>query len=222
MLTSEYPVVSSNLKATFGIYGTADPFDSTKPNNGARNPLGALAYFPPATTNGGNYPGLTSIALASTTAGYGSGLLCRYVLYKSTANPAMKSGPAIVYYTDETLTTVSGAFAEGVVASNATSAAGWLAVNTGTGVVGVGTAITATILNNGGNGSYVWIVIDGFLPQAFVSGAAVNNVLYGSGDFTPTGIADGSNLTHKPVAYVVGTAASNLADIIVNMSGLCF
>lgn len=221
MLTSEYPVVSSNLKATYGIYGTADPFDSTKQNNGARNPLGSLAFFPAAAGNGNYYPS-TTIPLLPGTNGFGSGLLCRYVLYKSTANPAMKTGPAIVYYTDETLTTVSGAFAEGIIASNATSAAGWIAVNTGTGAVGVGASVSATILNNGGNGSYIWMVIDGFLPQAFVGSATQNNVLFGSGDFTVSGTGDGSSLVHKPVGYVLGAAASNLADVISNMTGFCF
>jgi hypothetical protein len=229
MLSSEFYVTSSNLKVGMGIYGTADAYNANLVNFGLRNPLGAVAWFPAASCNGGFPFGMTSNApLASNANGYGSGVWAKYVWYRSTANPAMQAGPAPVYYTDETFTVVSGKFSEGVVASNAVSCAGWLPLNTGTGTYGVGSLISATILNNSASGtlasstggSGVWIILDGFIPGAYLAAGAVNNFLYGSGDFATTGIGDGSSLTHKCIGFVVGTVTSNIGDVIARAGWL--
>lgn len=214
-LTVEYPVISSNLKAGYGVFGTADPYDSTKPNNGALNPLGSL-YFMPAASMGGN-------TILSTAEGYAAGLWCKYVLYKSTSNPAMKSGPAPVYYTSNAFTTVSGTFSEGVMASKSDSAAGWLLVNTGTVTgVGVGTAITATILNNGGNGSYVWIGLQGYVPSAYLAAGAVSDRVYGSGDFSTSSVAidTAAYSNYYFIGVVLDTVASNISGVIATVPAL--
>jgi hypothetical protein len=225
MLTTEYPVTSSNLKAGMGIFGTADAWTSSLVNFGARNPLGALAWFPAASANGGFIGGMTSNApLLSTNSGYGSGILAKYCLYRSTANPAMQAGPAPVYYTDETFTVVSGQYSEAYLASNSSFCAGWLPLNTGTGTYGVGTAISATILNNSATGytsavattggSFVWIILAGFIPSAYLAAGAQGNMVYGSGNFATTGIAPGSNFTNKAIGYVVGAVTSNIGDVV--------
>lgn len=212
-LMMEYPVITSNLKAGFGAFGTADPFNAALQNNGAQNPVGSL-YFQPSPSMGGN-------TLLSTSVGYCAGLWMRYVLYKSTANPAMVAGPAPVFYTDETYGTVTGRFSEGVIATtgSASSIAGWLLPNTGSVAgVGVGSAITATILNNGGLGSYVWIGLMGFIPSCFLAAGAQTNFIYGAtGDFTVAAIADGSAITHRGAGYVAGAVTSNIGDVLATV-----
>src|SRR5262249_43364743 len=115
---NEYAKISSG-----SVFTTVDTFDSTKMNNNAQNPLGAIYYIPPATESG-------SALLTAT--GVASGLFVKYVRYSSTANPATVAGPAPVYWTDETFTVVTGVFSEGLVAAtgSANSAAGWLLPNT--------------------------------------------------------------------------------------------
>jgi len=211
-LTLEYPVISSNLKVGYGPFGTADAYNSSLQNNGALNPVGSL-YFMPSQSMGGN---LT----LSSAEGYAAGLWMKYVLYKSSSNPAMKSGPAPVYYTDNTFSTVSGTFAEGVMASKSGSAAGWLLPNTGSVAgVGVGTAISATILNNGGNGSYVWIGLQGYIPSAYLAAGAASNRVYGSGDFATTGVAIDGATTYSDfyfIGTVIDTVSSNIAGVLAS------
>ena len=207
MLTNEMPVISSNLSAGFGVYGTADPYNVALQNNGALNPPGTL-YFQPA-------PAQNQNVLASSK-GYSSGLLCKYVLYKSSSNPAMVAGSGIVYYTDETCGIVSGAFAESFVASTPAYAAGFLLPNTGSVAgIGVGTAITATILNNGGLGSYVWIGIAGFIPSAYVgAGTAQGSTFVGAaGAFTPAT----TTTVLRPVGFVYGSIAASIADVLLTI-----
>lgn len=213
-LTNELPIITSNLKTGFGVYGTADPFNASSTyfpyNNGAANPPGSL-YFIPSPSQGGN------LTLASAT-GYASGLWVRYVLYKSTANPAMVGGPAVVYYTDETYTTVTGVFSEGNPAAtgNANSIAGWLLPNTGTVAgVGVGTAVSATILNNGGAGSYVFIGLLGFIPScSVVAATAIGDALIGAaGNFTTGRVAAGTAPTNKILGWAKSAIAAGVADV---------
>lgn len=209
-LTLEYPVISSNLGQGFGVFGTADPYNSALQNNGALNPVGSL-YFLPAASMGGN----TTLSSAG---GYAAGLWCRYLLYKSTANPAMVAGPAPVVYTDDTFSTVSGQFSESYSASSSTYTAGWLLPNTGSVAgVGVGSAITATILNNAGNGSYVWIGVAGFIPSAYLAAGAQGNFLYMSGNFSTTGIAEGTSQPQRGCGYSWGAVTSNIGDVIATL-----
>jgi hypothetical protein len=221
MLGTEFPYVSSNLKAGYGVYGTADPFNTALPNNGALNPPGSL-WFVPQPSQSGTALGIVSGAASS--AGYGSGLWVKYVLYRSTNNPAMRSGPAPVVWTDESFTTVSGSFSEGIVATNSVSAAGWLLVNTGSVTnVGVGSAITATILNNGGHlsstyvgGSWVFIGVQGFIPSCYLSGGTIGQRLYMSGDFAVSGITgDGSSYSDSNIIGLsVATISNNIGDVM--------
>jgi len=194
MLNNEMPIVSSNLNpalgtAGLGVYGTCDPFDATKPNNGALNPLGSV-WTIPAPAQSGSLLGLSSAgATTHTVSGYGCYLTVKYLRYKSTGNPAMVAGPAPVYYTDETFTTVTGRYSEGNPAATGevASVAGWLLPNTATattGGTGLGTLVSATILN----GNYVFVGVLGFIPLCYISdyaditGAGIG-IMGASGDF---------------------------------------
>jgi len=206
-LTNDFsPLITNDLGTGLGVYGNCTPYNSALQNNGAPAPPGSVSFVPS--------PSQGTNSLASS-AGYGSGLWVKLVLYKSSANPAVQTGPAPVYYVDETFTTVSGVFSEGIVSATGSSSsiAGWLLPNSGT-VAGIGagtTAFTATVLNNGGNGSWVYIGLAGFIPKAYLAAGAVNNSLTGaSGNWTvavTTGVL-------RPCAYVWGTVTSNIGDII--------
>lgn len=206
-LTTEFPMISSNLKVGLGMYGTADPYNATLQNNGALNPLGAL-YFAPSPSQGAG-------SILPTTPGYASGLWCRYVKYLSTANPATVVGPAPVYYTDETFTTVSGVFSEGNPAATGSSQsiAGWLLPNSGV-VAGVGlgtTLFTNTILNNNGLGSYVWIGLLGFIPKAFVGVLTQGTLVSGVAGNWVTAAAVATTQT---AGKIVGVTATTVSDIV--------
>jgi hypothetical protein len=207
-LGTEFPVISSNLKAGYGVFGTADPYNANLPNNGALNPPGSV-YFVPSPSEG-------SIGLASAV-GYGAGLWVKYVNYYDPDNTAMVAGPAPVIYKDGTFTTVSGDFSDGYPAANlSTSAAGWLLVNTGSVAgVGVGSAITATILNNGTVGSWVFIALAGFVPSASLAAGAAGDRVYMNGDFTVGKVTpDGSAYSNYNFIGTVLTASANIGHVL--------
>src|SRR3984957_20769281 len=123
-LTNEFPVIGPNPLGN--VYGVVDPYNTSLPNNGALKPLGSL-WTIPSPSQGGN-------TLLATSTGYGSYLTVKYVRYNSTANAAVNAGPAVVYYTDETFTTVTSTYSEGNIAGtgSACSVAGVLLPNKGT------------------------------------------------------------------------------------------
>src|SRR5271156_3965345 len=155
-----FPVISSNLVLANGVFGTADPYVSGAENNGALNPLGSLYYLGPGEGGIQSNQYLT----ASTSKGAGSGLWVAYVLYKSTDTSAVQAGPAPVYWTDETYTQVTDIESESATAT-VNSVAGWLLPNT----TALGTtAFTISVLRNSGNGSYVFIGLQGWIGGCFI------------------------------------------------------
>jgi hypothetical protein len=144
------------ITPTFGVWGL-------------KNPLGMVII---------DSGGLDSVSGTTTQLPVGQVAIYKYVLYKSAANPALVAQPAPVYYTDNTYTIVSGKASE-ALASAASNPAGLLMPNT-TDMSG----LTATILNNGGNGSGVWICTYGFVKGAAApASTAAGDILVGSGDF---------------------------------------
>jgi hypothetical protein len=207
MLLNDYPVVSSNLYAGYGIYGTADPYNASLPDNGALNPPGSLWVIPA--------PSQSSSALASSS-GYGSYLVVKYVLYSAAAAVTMVAGPAPVYYTDTTLTTVSGKYADGLASGYTCAVAGFLLPNTGsvTGI-GIGTAVTSTILYNSGLGSWVFIAVQGFVPScAYFATGAIGSALMGdTAQNFELVIATNSN---RVCGYCMSAVSSNVGDVLVS------
>jgi hypothetical protein len=145
-----------------------------------------------------------------------SGARYRYVLYKSATNPALLAQPGLVYYTDNTFTKVSGAIADGITGT-ASDFAGLLMLNT-TDL----TTITATILNNSGNGSGVWICIGGFVKAATsIAATAVGDTLIGGAtSFTPARVASGVAPTFTKTMTALTAIASGVSDVEVNISPL--
>lgn len=205
MLTTEMPIIGPN--SLNNVFGVVDTYSTTSTYNGqlngALNPLGSL-WTIPSPSQGGN-------TILATAAGYGSFLTVKYVRYNSTANPAMVAGPAVVYYTDETFTTVSGVFSEGNVTGtgSASSVAGVLLPNTGSVAgVGLGTGVTAALLN----GNYVFIAVAGFVPSCVISsGTQGSGVSGASGNFASV-IQSG---ILRPYGYVWSAITSTIADVLV-------
>lgn len=180
-----FPVYDGNPYTYIGAYNAAQY------NNGAIHPLGLVAQVP-----------LNPAALASAK-GKGSWLTIKYVRYNSTANPAVVAGPAPVYWTDETFTTVSGAASEGF--GGAGSVAGVLLANS--------TSISG-FTNTQLNGNYVWIGLTGFIPACVAPASTAAGdliVASGSGSFTFVRIAQ-STSANGVSAPTVGRAASAIAS----------
>ena len=169
---------------------TVDQFDATQLNNKAQNALGTLYYDNAISVLNPN--GLMSVY--------------KYVRYNSVTNPALGAAPGVVYYTDETLTVVSGTLADGLGGSNLF--AGWLMPNT-TDLPN----LTAAKLN----GNFCWICVGGFLSQA-VSPALIvagDNVIPAAGNFTTTRVASGVALVQRSAGIAMSAVAANKADFLV-------
>jgi len=196
MLTNEMPVIGGNaLNNVFGVVDTV-----------AQNPVGSLWTIPALSVAGG-------LSLVSTT-GYGSFLTVKYLQYKGTANTStVQNGPAPVYYTDETFSTISGHYADSVALD--AGIAGWMLPNSGsTSGVGLGSAFTSAVLLNGGLGTYVFVAVEGFVPKARLAAGAQGNAVTGaSGDWT---VAITTTVL-RPCGYIWGSVTSNIGDIIATV-----
>lgn len=130
------------------------------------------------------------------------------VQYKSTAQPAPVAGPAPVYWTDLTFTTVSGVESEGIVTPQ--GVAGYLMPNT--------TALpnlTAALLQ----GALCLIQVSGPLTGAYApttTGGAGNWIIGSAGNWTSTGVASGTAPGSRPLGVQLTAAASGLCSVLVN------
>ena len=193
----DFAVVSTgNVYTAIDTYtatsSTSQTIANTYPSypNGAMNQPGQ-AYLLPENTFG-----------LLNAKGQGAPLVVRYVRYNSTANPALVAGPAPVYWTDETFTTVSGVFSEGSP-SNANSLAGFLLPNTTT-----LSSLTAAQLN----GNWCFIAVSGFIPSAYLAAGAAGGLVIGAaGNFTVAAI---STTPVASFARVLTAPAGSLGDII--------
>lgn len=133
------------------------------------------------------------------------------VKYQSTGNPAPVAGPAPVWWTDETYTTVSGVESEALLGLN--GIAGYLLPNT-TDMPN----LTNTILN----GSMCLIQVGGMCKAAYAptTTPGVANTIYGTaGNWTSTGLAPsataGTGVTARPLGVQATAASGGLADVLV-------
>lgn len=169
-----------------------DLFDATKPNNGARNPLGAK--FRAAVITAANPNGAPAVY--------------RYVRYNSTANSiAVQSGPAVVYYTDATFTTVTGKFSESLGLQS--YVAGYLLLNSTD-----KSGLTAAILN----GNFCWIAVAGFVSAAVSAATTAGDQLIATGDMSTTGgtarIAGAAATTGRVAAYASAASPGNINVVV--------
>ena len=189
-LGSWFPVYDGNPFTYIGAY------NSTLYNNGALMPLGTIACVP-----------LPASALGTAT-GKGSYLVMKYVQYKAASAPSPVTGPAPVYYIDETLTAVSGAAADAGIGING---AGFLLPNT-TSISG----LTDAMLEN----NFVWIGLAGVIPKAVVPAlTAVSDLLVASGTSSfllarSAASASSGGVSARPMAYAMAGVSGGLADVM--------
>lgn len=167
---------------------TLDKFDATQLNNNAQNTLGS-AYWD-----------------STVSAAFPNGLAVkyRYVRYNSAANPAVQAAPAAVYWTDQTMTTVTGKLSE---AWGSSSAFAGLLMPNSTDFVG----LTAAILN----GNFVWIATAGIvLGVVSAAAAAGDQLLATQADWTTTGgfskVAVGVAPTNRVAGYAFAASPSTV------------
>lgn len=185
------PEVSSGNVAT-----VLDIRDTTKSNNGARNPLGAKFR--------------SNVVSAANPNGYP--VAYRYVRYNSTANAATQASPAGVFWTDNTFTTVTSTKSEALGGTT-----GGPSFPAGV-VLQTSARVTAAQLN----GNFIWIQVAGFLSGVLSpSAAAGDQCLLTGTDWTTTGgftkVTVATAPTGRVVSLAVAAAASNVADMY-----LCF
>jgi hypothetical protein len=192
-----FPVLTTDSPFT-----TIDVASSTdyRNLNGARQLPGTIAVYPlnPAVFN-----------LTTPTVGSGSYLIMKYVLYKSTLNPACVSASAPVYYTDDTFTTVTGQYTEALGGAN--TAAGWLGPNI-TALSQYTGAQLATALNN----NYCWIILTGIIVNAYLSSAgAVGDslVVTNAANWATTAVAAGTAPTAKVMGYQLTAVTSSIGSV---------
>lgn len=174
---------------------------------GLRVPLGYII---------GDTGGVDSVSGTTTQLPLNVVAIYKYVLYKSATNPSLVSAPGYVYYTDETSTVVSGASADGL--GGVASLAGIMMLNT----TDLST-ITNTLLQNGGNGSGVWICIGGFVKAATsITSTVAGSLQIGSGTaFTPAYLAAGASITYVRNASALSSLSGGTADVFVNITPIC-
>lgn len=190
MFGLDYPVVNSGSVLT-----AIDTYNTAMLNNGAANVLGGT-YMEP----------LNPASLSQN--GIGLNRFVKYVRYNPTTTQALLGGPALVYWKDETFTTVTPTLSEAFTTlSNAV--AGWLLPNTGT-----TPGLTAATLN----GNFCFIRVGGFLAGASVISTTVaGDALIGAtGSFTTARIANHAALTNDRIAgYALTAYAAGFADLNV-------
>jgi len=198
----DYPAFGSVNPLTTTLantpYTAIDTFNSALENNGASQLLGSLYQAPLVPTG-------------SATSGGGLNAYLKYVRYNPTTSETIQAGPALVYWKDETFTTVTSLGSESFLGTAApASVAGWLLYNTTT----LASAAASLI-----NGNFCWILVGGFLPGAFVTAATAGDSIFGvsGGAAWATGHTAYSAAATSRVAGIALTTASgaSLSDLYV-------
>lgn len=173
--------------------------------------------------------GSDSVSGTTTQLPVGQVAVYKYVLYKSTTNPAVTTAPGCVYYTDNTGLVVSGSSTDGYIGATTTGTSSDIA-----GIMMVNstdlTTLTATLLNNGTSGSGVWICIGGFVKAAVCLTAGVaGDMLFGTLHSAGTAwsvirlAAGGAVTAQRPLGFALTTAAALggifTQDMMITLAG---
>ena len=131
----------------------------------------------------------------------------------TTANLTTAAAPAPVYWTDETYTTVSGISTEGL---GLNFVAGYMLLNTVTGIGSGGSALTAAALL----GSQILIQVAGYLKGAYAptSGTqGIGNWIEGvAGTLVSQSVIAGTAPGYRTLGVQATAVASGLCDVLVN------
>jgi hypothetical protein len=195
MFGIDYPKIGqANPLTGQTLYTVVDTYNSALENNGASQPLGSLYQAPLNAANAAK-------------AGGGLNNYYKYVRYNPTASQVIQAGPALLYWKDETFTTVTGLYSEAYLSANQPAGvAGWLLYNT----TSLASAAAAAI-----NGNFCWMLVGGFLAGAFVTAATVGQSIYGVATGAAWATTTTAPTSGSEAGYALTAAASNLADIYV-------
>jgi hypothetical protein len=131
----------------------------------------------------------------------------------TTGNLTTVAAPAPVYWTDETYTTVSGISSEGL---GLNFVAGYMLLNTTTGIGLSGTALTAALLV----GSYILIQVAGYLKGSYAPTTGtqgVGNWIEGvAGTLVSQSVVAGTAPGYRTLGVQATAVASGLCDVLVN------
>lgn len=164
-------------------------------------------------------PGQRFASVSNTSVGnpWGAPTIYELVYYKSTANPAPQAGPAPVWWTDTTFTTVTGVQSESL---SPNYPAGYLMLNT-TDYSG----LTAAMLNGTtANPSQVIIAVAGYVKGAIAltgttAGTAVGSWVVSSatpGNWTADSVASGTAPGLTPFGRIASVVSGGFFDIVLN------
>jgi hypothetical protein len=186
--------------------------------NGALNPVGEKYYdtgYSPVSSLGGTavltQPGL-----------FGSPVAYRYVLYKSATNANFTAAPAAVWWADTAMTTVTSTASEcafGAATGAPSFPAGLMMINTTTFPGSLSGAALATLINNGGLGSFVWIVVFGLVQGVASSSTAAGDKLMATvANWSTNGgfsnVAVGVAATNRIFGYSSGASPSTVMVVV--------
>jgi hypothetical protein len=183
--------------------------------NPAASPISVYANIGEIQVPGQRYVGL---AVGSDTAANPFGAPAIYMLAKYLATSATTLaqwqaalGPAPVYWTDETFTTVSGIYSEAYNSLGSQMIAGYLMLN----YTDAPKVTLAQLL-----GGYVFIQVAGFLKGAWgptTTPGSGYNIVGSAGNFTSTGSASASAVRQLGVQLNTATvsAPAGLCDVLV-------
>lgn len=131
----------------------------------------------------------------------------------TTGNLTTAAAPAPVYWTDETYTTVSGISTEGL---GLNFVAGYMLLNTVTGIGNGGSALTAAALL----GSYMLIQVAGYLKGAYAPTTGtqgIGNWIEGvAGTLVSQSVIAGTAPGYRTLGVQATAVASGLCDVLVN------
>ena len=200
MQGTNYPVITTGNIAT-----TVDSYNSALLNNGAVVPPGSDYQLP-----------INEAQVSQN--GIGAPQRIKYVRYLSTAATAFVAYPGLVYWVDETLTSVTGLYSEGAFGIN--GVAGWMMINTAT----YPGSLTGAQLRDAVKGNFIWIVTGGFIPSAYSAGSvAAGDYLIGSTTaFQPARMAANSAPTNTVAGLALSAVSSNVSDVLVKPFGPSF
>jgi hypothetical protein len=204
--------------AIFGLNNQLLQIDTGVAKTYLYNP--SLGFAPWAGLGENQVLGQRYAASVNATATNPSGAPAIYMLVKylatsaiTTANLTTAAAPAPVYWTDETYTTVTGITTE---ALSSGFPAGFMLVNTTTGIGLGGSALTAAALV----GSLILIQVAGYLPGAYISspnsGIVGSTIIELAGTLSSNTVALGT-ATGYPIIGRQASAFSNTnyADVLV-------
>lgn len=176
--------------------------------NASQSPIALYAGIGETQILGQRYFGVTSTSLSNPAGAPAVLMLVQYLATSATTTGNLQAGPAPVYWTDSTFTTVSGISTESAFGLN--GIAGYMLVNT----TDLPSLTAAQIL-----GGQLLIQVAGYLMGAFApaSGTAgIGNAVVGAaGTFASASVVAGTAPGYRTLGYQASAVASGLCNMIV-------